>query len=434
METGTYSAFSSRLHDTVRANRIPVNVTVEVTRRCPLACAHCYNNLPMTDVAARSSELTTAEHHRLLDELAAAGCLWLLYTGGEIFARRDFLDIYTYAKRKGFIVTLFTNGTTITPRIADTLVEYRPFNVEVTLYGRTRETYERLTGVPGSYDRCLNGIQLLKERGLPLTVKTVAVSLNRHEIGDMKEFVEGELGLPFRFDAMMTPRIDCSQSPLEVRLAPEEIVALDLLDPARMQEWQQFSCEFVGPQQAAGHEDDVYHCGGGVNSFSVGPTGLMSLCVLSHRDTFDLRTGSLEEGWRHFLARVREKKITRVTKCTACHLKSVCGMCPANAELESGRPRGAGRVPLQRGAPARRGDGLARGATRGVRVLPRRSAARRAGRGGRTAPLRGRRRPGHPDHLPSLAAPAVPRVLLPVLAGGRRPDPGVRPCGGDVSG
>ena len=85
METGTYSAFSSRLHDTVRANRIPVNVTVEVTRRCPLACAHCYNNLPMTDGAARKAELTTVEHYRLLDELADAGCLWLLYTGGVAF-------------------------------------------------------------------------------------------------------------------------------------------------------------------------------------------------------------------------------------------------------------------------------------------------------------------------------------------------------------
>lgn len=428
METGTYLAFSSRLHDTVRANRIPVNVTVEVTRRCPLACAHCYNNLPMTDAAARSSELTTAEHHRLLDELAAAGCLWLLYTGGEIFARRDFLDIYRYAKRKGFIVTLFTNGTTITPRIADALVEYRPFSVEITLYGRTRETYERLTGVPGSYDRCLNGIRLLKERGLPLSVKTVAVSLNRHELGDMKDFVEGELGLPFRFDAMMTPRIDCSQSPLEVRLGPEEIVALDLLDPARMKEWQQFSCQFVGPQQAPGHEDDVYHCGGGVNSFSVGPTGLMSLCNLSHRDTYDLRTGSLEEGWRHFLARVREKKITRVTKCTACHLKSVCGMCPANAELEADDPEApveflcnvAHLRALSMGWPVEP-HGECEYCPGGVRHAELVEAAARL----RTVVGAG---------LASLTPPTVPQVLLPVLAGGHRPDPGVRPCGGDAPG
>ena len=49
------------------------------------------------------------------------GCLWLLLTGGEPFLRPDFLDIYTYAIRKGLLLTLFTNSTTLTPRIADHL-------------------------------------------------------------------------------------------------------------------------------------------------------------------------------------------------------------------------------------------------------------------------------------------------------------------------
>ncbi len=338
LPTGSYGDFSARLHERVSGGRVPVSVTVEVTRRCPLACSHCYNNLPMADPEARRQELTTAEHFDILDQLADAGCLWLLFTGGEIFARHDFLDIYTYAKRKGFVVTLFTNGTQITTRIADTLAEWRPFAIEITLYGRTRETYERLTRVPGSYDRCLAGIRLLQERGLPLALKTVAVTVNRHEIWDMKRFVEEELGLPFKFDAMMTPRIDCSRSPLEVRLDPEAIVGLDLDDPGRHQEWSRFADDFIRPQQPTGRERDVYHCGGGINSFAIDPLGRMSICVLSHQDTFDLRQGTVRQGWDHFLARVRDRQISRATKCTACQLKSVCGMCPANAELEGGDP------------------------------------------------------------------------------------------------
>jgi radical SAM protein with 4Fe4S-binding SPASM domain len=338
LPAGSYAEFSARLHGRVAGQRIPISVTVEVTRRCPLTCSHCYNNLPMADAGARREELTTAEHFRLLDQLADAGCLWLLFTGGEIFARHDFLDIYKHAKRRGFVVTLFTNGTLVTARIADTLAEWRPFAIEITLYGRTRETYERLTGIPGSYERCLAGIRRLKERGLPLSLKTVAVTVNRHEIGDMKRFVEEELGLPFKFDAMMTPRIDCSRSPLEVRLRPEEVVALDLEDAGRTAEWGRFAEDFIRPQQPAGRGRDVYHCGGGVNSFAVDPGGRMSICVLSHREGFDLRAGTVAEGWEHFLARVRDKQVTRVTKCTACQLKSVCGMCPANGELEGGDP------------------------------------------------------------------------------------------------
>src|SRR5215471_5998043 len=232
METLSYGEFSDTFQNRWARQRVPLNGTIEVTRRCPLTCLHCYNNLPVADVPARERELDYGEHCRLLDELADAGCLWLLYSGGEIFARRDFLDIYTHAKKQGLLVTLFTNGILINPRIADYLAEWPPFSIEITLYGRTRETYERLTGIPGSFDHCIKGIELLMERGLPLKLKSVAVSINKHEIRDMQRFAEEQLGLEFTFDAMMNPRIDCSQSPLAVRLSPQEVVAFDAQDLA----------------------------------------------------------------------------------------------------------------------------------------------------------------------------------------------------------
>ena len=64
----------------------------------------------------------------------------------------------------------------------------------------------------------------------------------------------------------------------------------------------------------------------------------MSICLLSQQDKFDLRSGSLRDGWEGFLRNVRRKKITRPTKCTDCELKTMCGMCPANGELENGDP------------------------------------------------------------------------------------------------
>ena len=127
LEQLNYGAFSEGVHLRQGSERIPLQVAIEVTRRCPLECLHCYNNLPMGDMEAKRRELTKEEHFKMLDELAEMGCFWLLYTGGEIFARKDFLEIYTYAKKKGFLITLFTNGTIITEQIADYLVEWRPF-------------------------------------------------------------------------------------------------------------------------------------------------------------------------------------------------------------------------------------------------------------------------------------------------------------------
>ncbi|HEX9507010.1 MAG TPA: radical SAM protein [Myxococcales bacterium] len=337
MQQLSYGEFSGRFHLRARGQRVPLNATLELTRRCPLACSHCYNNLPMNDSAARQAELSLDEYRQLLDEMANEGCLWLLFTGGEIFARRDFLEIYTHAKKKGFLITLFTNGTQITPSIADYLKEWPPFAIEITFYGRTQATYERLTRVPGSYEKCLRGIRLLKERGLPLKLKTVAVTVNKHEVWEMKELAE-DLGLEFKFDSMLNPRIDCSLSPLEVRLRPEEIVELDALDPERVTEWRRFAAQAVGPVHTPDKADELYHCGGGVNSFAINPYGRMSICVLSQADTFDVRRGGFREAWTQSLLKVRQRKISRPTKCVSCQLKALCGMCPANGELENGDP------------------------------------------------------------------------------------------------
>ena len=331
--TRTYTDFSSALHGKARGGRMPVNATIEVTHRCPLNCSHCYNNLPVGDREAIRRELTTEEHCRVIDEIADAGGLWLLFTGGEIFAREDFLEIYTHAKNRGFLITLFTNGTQITPAIADYLKEWRPFAIEITIYGRTRETYERLTGVAGSFDRCMRGIRLLKERGLPLKLKTVAVTINQHEIGDMQRFAQEELGLELKFDGMINARIDCSHSPLEVRLPPIDMVRLDLATPERRAEWTRL---LVDRPPARASSDSVYHCGGGVSAFAIDPEGKMSICVLSKKDAFDLRQGKFDDAWHEFLAEVRKKKITRLTKCTGCQIRELCSACAATSELEHG--------------------------------------------------------------------------------------------------
>jgi len=330
METVSYEDFALGISHRVSGNRIPLRGTIEVTRRCPLACAHCYNNLPIQNGQARLTELSYEDHCRILDEIAEAGCFWLLYTGGEIFVRADFIDIYKYAKQRGFLVTLFTNAVLISKEIAGTLAEYPPHSIEVSLYGHTKETYEKVTGRPGSFERCMRGIRLLMELGLPVKLKTMVITLNKHEIWEMKRFVEEDLGLEFRYDAMINPRIDGSQDPL--------VVALDLEDSERLADWNRFCKRYSGIRIDPKQSHDLYQCGGGIGSFAIDPSGELSVCGMSSKDIFDLRQGSFRDGWEEFISRVRQKKISRKTKCFACEIKAMCGMCPANGELEKGDP------------------------------------------------------------------------------------------------
>jgi len=166
----------------------------------------------------------------------------------------------------------------------------------------------------------------------------VAMRANIHELWDLRRYVEEDLGLEFRFDPMINPRLDCSIKPLAVRLSPEEIVALDLKDPARIDAWRRFH-ELFGREPISNVQLQwLYRCGGGVQSFAIDPYGGLRVCVLSNRVGYDLRNGSFHEGWERFLLELRRQKTSRQTKCVACGLKSMCGMCPANAELECADP------------------------------------------------------------------------------------------------
>lgn len=335
MEQLSYGDFSADIHQRQTSERVPLQVSIEVTRRCPLECLHCYNNLPMADTNARQREMSKEEHFRVLDELVEMGCFWILYTGGEVFARKDFLEIYTYAKKKGFLVTLFTNGTIINEQIADYLVEWPPFAIEITMYGRTRETYEALTQIPGSYDRCIRGIQLLKQRKLPLKLKTVATSVNKHEVMAMRRFAEDELGVEFKMDGQINPRIDCSQSPLAVRLTPEELVALDMAAPKGKSEYLRLAKHDLEKPANLSQIDTVYFCGGGMNSFAINAWGEIGICVISQQETFSVRNGGVKAIWEQSLLQLRNRKRTRITKCVKCRIQSMCGMCPANGEMEN---------------------------------------------------------------------------------------------------
>jgi radical SAM protein with 4Fe4S-binding SPASM domain len=338
MKEQQYADWSLGLHKRLSTKRIPIGGSIEVTQRCNNQCLHCYNQLSVGDHIAKEAELSLNEYYRILDEITDAGCIWLLFTGGEIFIRKDFLDIYTYARQKGLLITLFTNGTLISSEIADQLVQFPPFSIEITVYGHTQDTFESITRTPGSYRRCINGIELLTERKLPLKLKTMALTGNKLEIEALKRFVEVDLGLEFKFDAMVNPRRDCVQTPLEVRLAPVEVVKLDLRYPDRVEEWKRFAERFgkaaIDPDRAG----DLYVCGAGNSSFAIDPYGRLSPCVLSATDTYDLRRGNFKEGWGMHLASVRTKKASRLTKCSTCRLKSMCGMCPANSELECADP------------------------------------------------------------------------------------------------
>ncbi len=334
MKTRSYADFSARVHSGFSARRVPLNATVELTYRCNNNCVHCYCSLPASHRKAMSTELSTEEVKTLFDELASMGCLWLLITGGEPLLRRDFAEIYLYAKRKGFLISLFTNGTLIDEGAIKLLSHYPPFVVEVTLYGATEETYEKVARVKGSYERCLRGIRGLVVAGIKLKLKTMALTVNQHEMHAMDRIAD-ELGCEFRFDPIVQKRTDDSRrsEPENYRISPEDAVRLDRMFPKRMAEYRKFCKKFTGlPLRSR----KLYQCGTGINSVQISPYGLVGGCSMMVREGFPLRERTLRWIWEEGIPSIINREKDFVLPCDDCRLINLCGQCPAWSMLENG--------------------------------------------------------------------------------------------------
>ncbi len=133
---------------------IPLSVQLDLTYRCNERCVHCY--LDHDD----HGEMTTAEIKNLLDQLAAAGVLFLTFSGGEILLRKDFFEILEYARALMFCVKLKTNAVLIREREADRIRALAVESVQISIYSHRPEVHDAITKLPGSLERSMSAIRL----------------------------------------------------------------------------------------------------------------------------------------------------------------------------------------------------------------------------------------------------------------------------------
>ncbi len=333
----TYNQLGENIKARLGGQRVPLSVTVGLTDRCNLWCVHCFVHDPARDQELRARELTTEQWIDLFDRLAEAGCFWMTMTGGEILLRPDFADLYRHAKQRGFLLSLLTNGTLLTPELVALLAEWYPLVVEITLYGLTRETYEAVTGVAGAYDRCLRGVRMFLEARVPLRLKTIAMVPTRHEVRAMYQFA-AELGVEFRHDGVLFQTFH-GKDIRDLRLPPEELVALDFANPKAAPDLRRLDDRYRDLVEKAPHDfqEYLYTCGGGLRSFYVDPYGGMSLCQMTRPAVYDLVSGTVEEGWE-VLGELRQRRVSKDFACLHCHLAGICQRCPAFSFLEHGDP------------------------------------------------------------------------------------------------
>lgn len=315
--------------------RAPFTAGFELTAKCNLDCIHCY-----AKPAREHTDFTMSEFKQIFDTLVDYGLMDCYFTGGEIFARHDFEELYKYAKKKGVLVSLLSNITLLNDKHIELFKEYPPEVISTSMYGYSKETYEAVTGVEGSYDRFMKSLNLLKENDINFEIKFVAMKQNIGDLYKVRELGK-QLGVQMIVSLDIHPMNNGSKEPMEFRVSPEKAFEFDVKDEGRSQFWKKVAQELISgevgmiPKRTAERfaKGYLYPCSIGNQHVFITSDYKMQGCVRASYWQYDLKKGSFDEGWKQLQYELIDKKASLNYKCRTCDKIRFCEHCVANFKL-----------------------------------------------------------------------------------------------------
>lgn len=275
----------------------------------------------------------------ILDQLAEAGVLHVALTGGECMIRKDITHIYEYAKKKGFLVTIFTNGVYIPEEMYHLFKEYPPFYVDISLYGASEETYETITG-KRVFKKVIYTFNRLFREGIVFGIKTPIMKQNQQDYKAMCEIAE-RYGVPYRTGYVMLSTIDAEDYPMEFMISATKMIELEVSDSV-MKEIGLKDADVEnlwGERFKKGEFVPLFICNPGVNDVIVDFRGNICPCAGYRHIGKSVLKNSFKNIWESF-AYLKKIPATEANKCIHCQSRFFCRVCPAEQELKTGNLEG----------------------------------------------------------------------------------------------
>jgi radical SAM protein with 4Fe4S-binding SPASM domain len=313
------------MNEKARRHGIPLSVHIDVTYRCNERCEHCY--LDHED----HGEMTTAEIKGILDQLAAAGTFLLTFSGGEVFLRRDFLEIVAYARKLLFNVKVKTNGVMIREFQAQELRRLGVEQIQISVYSHRPEVHDAITRLPGSLAKTIRAIRFLREQGLKVTIANVLMKTNFDDYKGTQALAH-DLGVVYGLDPTITPKMDGDRSVLDLGVAGSMLPAV-FHDETLVGD----AAAYCAPPPAPG--EDVMNgipCSAGHTSCYITPYAEVFPCVQFPIVCGNLRQQKFEDIWRNApqFHEVRSIRARDLTTCSSCSHVGTCSRCPGQAYME----------------------------------------------------------------------------------------------------
>lgn len=293
-------------------------IEIDVTSRCNAQCPFCFQG---NSHEGNKKEMSLQMIIDLLDKLREMGTYHIGFSGGEPFARPDFLEILRNAKKRGFAISLITNAMLLSEEKIDELEKIGIDRITVSFHSIKKENYLKSFGIsnPNLYDTALSNINYMIKKNISVGIAMTITKYNINDIEDTSNYFY-KLGL--------------SESDINYNLllrGKNDIV--DLLPDNN--EIRKNSKYLMNKQEA---DKKRLLCSAGIISCSIDSYGNVYPCTFFNNSAGNLYEHNIKDIWEnsHLMKIIRGLKEEMFTKCQSCNIKGKCNFCMATNLNETG--------------------------------------------------------------------------------------------------
>ena len=332
--------------------RCPINATFELTVRCNLKCKMClFRHDDKENAEIIRNELTAEQWTGFAREAAEMGTVGVLITGGEPLLRPDFCEIYESIYRQGFMISLYTNATLVTPEIMELLRKYPPHKIGISIYGASPETYQKVCGNAAAFEKMLEGSCMLCTLPSVIEFRTTIIKDNLCDSRAIEKLVKENFGEQHSVTqtrmVMKAVRGACADVE-SYRLSPQDNVKLSLqksidilkerigdgFDENNLRIRQENLKKNADCGSAVNHRLSLFGCSGGMNAYAVTWDGKLQACQVLGAFSTDAVELGLKNAWEAFPLSVKLPEPNK--KCLNCEMSELCQSCYALRYAETG--------------------------------------------------------------------------------------------------
>lgn len=316
--------FSAILEAEAYREKIPLRGVFELTARCNFNCNMCYVHLNEEQIAKIGRELTNEEWLEIARQAKDAGMLYLTLTGGEVFIRPGFKELYIELSKMGFLIQILSNGYLIDESVMEWLREYPPYSIRFTLYGTSNETYQEVCGIKNGFDRVSRAIDLILEAKIPFYMVATIVRENQDDVRNMYEFAAKKRILFEHTTALVKSVRGASADVDRHRVDINRLIEASEEPVKRV--------ERIFPKM--NHLLEV--CGSYRKSFWLTWNGKLQLCSFMEYPAVSVERYGFSNAWELLLDELDNLSMPK--ECNNCKYEGFCRRCPGVLAAECGGP------------------------------------------------------------------------------------------------